>query len=95
MKFKHIFFSGHAVQRMFEKQISKDDVDAVIADGEIIAEYPEDKPFPSYLMLGFRNLRPLHVVLAVDEDSQTCHIITVYPPDSSLWNEDFKIRRTR
>lgn len=72
----------------------RNDVVEVIATGEIIAEYPDDRPFPSYLMLGFKNLRPLHVVFAVDEDSQTCHIITVYSPDSSLWSEDFKIRRS-
>lgn len=94
MNYEQINFSGHAVERMFEKRITKNDVVEVIATGEIIAEYPDDRPFPSYLMLGFKNLRPLHVVFAVDEDSQTCHIITVYSPDSSLWSEDFKIRRS-
>lgn len=89
------YFSGHAVQRMFEKNISKEDVLTVIANGSVIATYSDDKPFPSFLKLGFVNERPIHVVFAVDEESGTCHVITVYPPDPDLWNNDFKSRRKR
>jgi hypothetical protein len=79
---------------MFEKRISKSDVLEVISSGEVIAGgYPGDKPFPSSLILGFVGDRPIHVVSAIDLESQTCHIITVYRPDSVLWSDDFKLRR--
>lgn len=38
MDCKRVVFSGHAIQRMFERAISRDDVLAVIAQGETIAE---------------------------------------------------------
>ena len=93
MKCEKYYFSGHAVQRMFEKRISKSDVLEVVTGGTIINEYPDDQPFPSMLVLGFVKEQPVHVVLAIDQDSQTCHIITAYRPDRSLWTDDFKLRR--
>lgn len=92
-RWNEVKFSGHAVQRMFERLISKDEVLAVIAAGEVIADYPDDTPFPSSLLLGFVKGRPLHVVMALDEANRTCHIITVYPPDPAIWNDDLKTRR--
>jgi hypothetical protein len=95
MEYKRIIFSGHAVRQMFSRSISKDDILAVIERGQIIAEYPDDKPYPSRLMLGFVNNVPLHVVFAVDKQRQTGIIITVYIPDRRLWSEDFKARRRK
>ena len=49
----------------------------IITDGEVgeamespepLEEYPDDRPYPSCLLLGFTNAgRPLHVVGAYDE----------------------------
>ena len=64
MDCKRVVFSGHAIQRMFERGIGRDDALAVIAQGETIAEYADDKPYPSRLFLGSAGARPLHVVLA-------------------------------
>jgi hypothetical protein len=94
MECKRIIFSGHAIRRMFERSIRKPDVLGVVGSGEIIAEYPDDVPFPSYLILGFANDQPVHVVVALDRRSQTCHIITVYVPDLIRWQADFKTRRS-
>ena len=43
----------------------KSDVRHVLQTGEVIEEYPDDTPFPSYLILGFVGDRPFHVVVAV------------------------------
>ena len=93
MDFKSVVFSGHAVRRMFEWGIRRDEVLEVLREGEGIAEYPEDKPFPSCLVLGLTAGRALHVVAALDHEMETCHIITAYPPDPVRWREDFKTRR--
>ena len=93
MDFKSVVFSGHAVRRMFESGIRRDEVVEVLLEGAVIAEYPEDTPFPSCLVLGLTAGRALHVVAALDHEMETCHIITAYPPDPVRWREDFKTRR--
>jgi len=87
-----IEFSGHAVRRMFERQIEKGAVLAVIRHGEIIESYPDDEPYPSFLMLGAVDDRPLHVVLAADPESNKARVITVYAPEPELWGADFRTR---
>lgn len=94
MKCKEIKFSGHALRRMFEREINIEDILTAVDSGEIIFEYPEDTPFPSYLILGFVNTHAIHVVVAKDKLIDTCYIITAYPPDPSQWQADFKTRRT-
>jgi len=37
-----LVFSGHAVQQMFYRRISRDDVRSAITYGEIVEEYPKD-----------------------------------------------------
>ena len=93
MECKEIIFSGHAIQRMFERGITTHDVRNTIESGEIIAEYPQDQPYPTFLMLGTEAKNPVHVVLAVDKKTQKCYVIASYNPDPSLWSEDFKRRR--
>jgi hypothetical protein len=48
-----LIFSAHAVQRIFERGIKISKIKALIKSGEIITEYPDDIPFPSYLILGW------------------------------------------
>jgi hypothetical protein len=77
---------------MFKRKISVEEIDIVLKNGRIIKSYPEDKPFPSYLVLGIANNRILHIVVSSDE-SKNCYIITAYQPDTSLWNEDFTVKK--
>jgi hypothetical protein len=79
---------------MFARSVKKEDVLSVVRSGEIIAEYPDDYPFPSYLILGFFGGRPLHVVVSIDHQDLTCYIVTVSQPDPELWQENFTQRRT-
>ena len=78
---------------MFERSISKPDVIAAISSGEVIEDYPSDKPFPSQLLLGFAEGRPLHVAAARDKATRTVHVITTYEPNRSLWSDDYRKRR--
>lgn len=93
MIYKTVKFSGHALQQMFQRNIGKDDVVAVIETGEVIREYPDDKPYPSQLKLGFPDGRPVHIVFAVDQKNDTAIVITTYIPDESLWYDHFRKRR--
>jgi hypothetical protein len=90
---RQVKYSGHAVRRMFERRISQTEVVRVLRDGEVIADYPDDRPYPSALMFAVVEGRPLHVVVARDREDDTCVVITVYVPDTRLWGPDFRTRR--
>jgi hypothetical protein len=90
---ERLVFRVHALQRMFERGISVDDVRQVLAIGETIEDYPEDTPFPSRLVLGWRESRPLHVVFADNRLEQEIIVVTVYEPDPARWDPDFRRRQ--
>jgi hypothetical protein len=90
---QNIVFSRHAIQQMFLRRISKRDVQAVVAYGEVIEENPDNTPFPSYVLLDFVEGRPIHVVFSYDESTDTGYVVTAYIPDPKLWTNDFRTRR--
>jgi len=47
LKGEDVIFRIHAVQRMFERNISAEDVRKVLSVGAVIEEYPDDTPYPS------------------------------------------------
>src|SRR6266568_2381697 len=88
-----LVFRLHAVQRMFDRGISFEDVHSIVADGETIARYADDRPYPSRLILGWRGGRPLHVVVADNDAVREIIVVTVYEPDELRWESDFRRRR--
>jgi hypothetical protein len=93
MEFTNLKFSGHAIRRMFERSISRDQVVEAIRKGEVFQEYPDDRPFPSVVIYFMIDNRPLHVVVGYDASSGAAVIITVYEPGMDLWSPDFKRRK--
>jgi hypothetical protein len=78
---------------MFERDISDDTVKEVIKRGKIIEEYLDDKPYPSFLILGFENRdskKPIHVVFA--KNDKDIIVITVYRPDKLKWTNNYETR---
>lgn len=89
---ERIAITAHAQQRLEERIISLKDVMKVIAEGEIISQYEDDKPLPSCLILGMAiNNRYLHVVVSTDKEY--IYLITAYYPSLDQWEEDYKTRR--
>ena len=88
-----ISFSRHAIQRMFERAISPEEVRMALVAGEVIADYPEDVPYPSVLILGVVAGRPLHVVASRDDSTGHCYVITAYVADAAQWGSDFRTRK--
>jgi len=86
-------FRIHAIQRMFERQVSPEDVRSIVESGETIQEYHDDTPYPSRLVLGWKLQRPIHVVVADNEAENEKIIVTVYEPDPVQWTDDFKRRK--
>jgi hypothetical protein len=78
---------------MFERRVSVEDVKIVVGSGETIGDYPENTPYPSRLVLGWRGSRPLHVVVAHNLSDNEIVVITVYEPGPELWEADYRRRR--
>jgi hypothetical protein len=78
---------------MFERKISTSDVERVLTTGEVIAQYADDQPYPSRLILGILGGRPIHVVAADNASAGEIVIITVYEPDPKQWEAGFRRRK--
>ncbi len=79
---------------MFEREISLEDVRHALKTGELIEDYPDDTPYPSRLVLGWRGTQPIHVVAADNDKDRETIVITTYEPDPDRWEPDYKRRKT-
>ncbi len=92
---RKFFFTEHALDEMDNDNLEIEDIMFVAENGETIETYDNDKPFPSYLNLGWANGNvkyPIHVVAAKDNEERI-HIITTYKPNVFRWDTSFKIRK--
>ena len=80
-----VIISGHARSRMFERNISTDELLDIVANGEVIEEYPNRDPCPAVLVIGFINHTAYHVVVAFCQDNLV--IVTAYLPEKEDWVE--------
>ena len=79
-----LFYSNHAVKQMFSRAISTIEVEYALRNGVAIMDYPDDKPYPSKLLLAFYNKRPIHVVCSDNVEEETTVIITTYEPSLDI-----------
>ena len=89
-----LVFRVHAAKRMLQRGIRALDVEAVVAHGDILENYPDDTPFPSRLLLSAPGTRPMHVVAADEPGTDITYIVTAYYPDPTQWDADLRRRRT-
>lgn len=89
-----VIYRVHAVQRMFERNISSSVVEAVIQSGTVIERYPDDTPYPSRLLLGWEGRRPIHGVVADNPAEDQLIVITLYEPDPRRWDATFSRRQS-
>ena len=96
LKSFELFYKTHALQRMADRNIDFNDIDKALDKPVTIEDYPSDFPLPSFLALGFdRKNSPLHFVIAVDYDSKSLYVITVYKPTKEKWNNLFTKRKQK
>ena len=88
-----LVFRVHAVQRMYQRGVTEEDVRHVLENGETIEEYLSSTPYPSRLISGWCGTRPLHLVVAENSGDQETIVITVYEPDLSRWESGFTRRK--
>ena len=91
---KRILFLPHAISQMNapERMIATWEIRAVVFEGTIVEDYPEDARGASCLMLGNGDSgRPLHVVCAPKADYLA--VITAYLPSPTQWAADWRPRK--
>lgn len=93
MESYQVIYQRHAVERMAQRGVREEDVKHVLLTGETIQVYADDTPFPSELMLGWREGRPIHVVVATDTTLRRKIVITVYEPHPGQWEADFRRKK--
>lgn len=65
--------------------ITDSEVGEAMESPEILEDYPDDRPYPSCLLLGFTKVnRPLHLVAAFDEAERKI----IVHPDADRWEND-------
>ena len=91
---RRVLWRDHAVEKMLQREIRKQEVKECIFNGEIVEEYHTDRPFPSCLIFSYTEAnRPIHVVCSMNEG--VLYIITAYEPNLFKWQEDYKTRRIK
>jgi Domain of unknown function (DUF4258) len=86
-------YTIHAAQQRIARAVRRRDIEAVVAGGQVIEDYPEHHYGPCCLILGSTDAGgPLHLVCSL---RQIVDIITVYEPDLDEWEPDLKTRRKR
>ncbi len=85
---KRIRITDHAVEEAVEDKLTLEEIYTSVMHGEIIENYPKDKPYPSCLVLGTSSQgAPIHSVWAYNIETQWAVLITVYRPDPKRWIE--------
>ena len=75
----------HAIQRMFERNVSTYELEKIIKKGKVLEKYVNDSPFPQRLISGYVNTRPLHIVISDNINDKKFIVVTVYEPDPQKW----------
>jgi hypothetical protein len=83
---KQIRITDHADEEAQTDYLTFDEVFFSVLQGEIIEEYPTEKPYPSCLIYGDSfSGEPIHSVWAYNQKTEWAVLITVYRPDLERW----------
>jgi hypothetical protein len=87
--------TDHADEEAQADRLKYDEIYYSVLHGEIIEDYPTDKPYPSCLVYGETfGKEPVHSVWAYNDSNKWAVLVTVYRPDPALWI-DFKSRKRK
>ena len=85
----------HARDEARNDRIDINEVWFSVVHGEILEDYPDDRPHPSCLIYGrSSDGSPIHSVVAYNQEERSSVLVTVYRPDPARWI-DWRTRRRR
>lgn len=73
--------------------VGEAEVQKILSEGKEIAAYPDDSPYASRPVRGWRDDRPLHVVATYNAQGDEEIVVTVYEPYPALWEDEFTSRK--
>ena len=86
----------HATIVRLERGITIAEMERALLNGEIIERYPDTKPYPSCLVLGWLvSGDPLHIVCSRGDVEPALRIVTLYEPEDALWENNYITRKVR
>ena len=90
-----IRITDHADVEALADRLSFDEIVYSVLHGEIIEDYPDDRPYPSCLIYGDTPIgEPVHTVWAYNQETGSAALITTYRPDPARW-VNWRTRRQR
>ena len=85
-------WTNHIAIRLMQRNITQEDVEVALLNGEIIENYEDDYPYPSCLVLGINNYNKyIHIVCGLN--GTELWLITAYYPNKAEWEDDLKTRK--
>ena len=88
-----ILWTYHVNMRLGQRFIARETIIRAADTYELVEAYPQDKYFPSYLLLGRDGDDGFHVLFGADVEMQNVRIVTAYYPSADEWEMDLKTRR--
>ncbi len=86
IRLNRVRISDHVDEEAEADCLTVDEIYFSVLHGEIIEDYPTDKPYPSCLVLGKSfSGAPVHSVWAYNTGVNWAVLITVYRPDPDRW----------
>ncbi|HGG60885.1 MAG TPA: DUF4258 domain-containing protein [Gammaproteobacteria bacterium] len=84
--------TDHAEEEAIDDDLTFEEIYYSVMHGEVIEDYPRDRPYPSCLIMG-RNFsgQVVHSVWAYNPENHWVVLITVYRPDPARWI-DWRVR---
>jgi hypothetical protein len=81
----------HAQQRMGPRKITHNDLKYVVAAGDVVEQYPDNRPDPKALFMADIRGEPIYVSCAFD--GSYAYIITVHRYDPTRWVDPWTRRK--
>ena len=89
-----VVWTTHALRRLQERNLYREDIFNAISTGKIIEQYPASYPYPACLILGLSlNNEYIHIVAGCSGDIVS--IITAYFPTSDKFRNDLETRKEK
>lgn len=90
---RRILWTYHVNMRLGERPITRQMIVDATDSYAIVEEYPDDKYFPSYLLLGRTGDDAFHVLFGTDVSGRNVRVVTAYVPRAEEWEPNLKTRR--
>ena len=93
---RNFLITFHAYRMLYERKIERSEMISALYNGEIIERNLKDKPYPSFLVLGYlKSGDPLHIKCSSRKVSKRLRIVTVYEPKDEEWEKNYKTRKKK